>query len=331
MNKEKILEIKNLSQHFKLDKNTVVKAVDNITFEIYKGEIFGLVGESGSGKSTLGRSIIKLHEPTSGEIIYKGNKISDKKIYKKEKKLLKKNMQIIFQDSTSALNPRMTVGDIISEPLKIQGIYNNKEEQLNKVYEMMSLVGLDKSYINRYPTEFSGGQRQRIGIARALYINPEFIIADEPIASLDVSIQAQIVNLFKKLQKKKELTCLFIAHDLSMVRHISDRIGVMYNGKLVELAQANELYNNPIHPYTKSLLSAIPVPDPKYAKIRTKTIYNPSIHDYSDDKPKWIEVSSGHYIYASEKELCIYNQKIDKLGLKPDNDGYMRNIVKNII
>jgi oligopeptide transport system ATP-binding protein len=311
MNKEKILEIKNLSQHFKLDKNTVVKAVDNITFEIYKGEIFGLVGESGSGKSTLGRSIIKLHKPTSGEIVYKGNKISDKKIYKREKNFLNKSMQIIFQDSTSSLNPRMTVGDIIVEPLKIQGTYNSKEERLNKVYEMLSLVGLDKSYINRYPTEFSGGQRQRIGIARALCVNPEFIIADEPIASLDVSIQAQIVNLFKKLQKERDLTCLFIAHDLSMVRHISDRIGVMYNGKLVELAEANELYNNPIHPYTKSLLSAIPVPDPKYAKRRTKIRYNPSIHDYSEDKPKWIEISSGHYVYASEKEIYTYDQELN--------------------
>ena len=311
MNKEKILEIKNLSQHFKLDKNTVVKAVDDITFEIYKGEIFGLVGESGSGKSTLGRSIIKLYEPTSGEIIYKGNRISDKKIYKKEKKYLNKSMQIIFQDSTSSLNPRMTVADIIAEPLKIQGIYNSKEERLNKVYEMLNLVGLDKSYINRYPTEFSGGQRQRIGIARALCINPEFIVADEPIASLDVSIQAQIVNLFKKLQRERELTCLFIAHDLSMVRHISDRIGVMYNGKLVELAEANELYNNPIHPYTKSLLSAIPVPDPKYAKRRIKIRYNPSIHDYSEDKPKWIEMSSGHYVYASEKELYAYDQELN--------------------
>ena len=311
MNIEKILEIKNLSQHFKLDKNTVVKAVDDITFEIYKGEIFGLVGESGSGKSTLGRSIIKLYEPTNGEIIYKGNKISNKKTYKQQKKFLNKSMQIIFQDSTSALNPRMTVGDIIAEPLKIQGIYNNEEEKLNKVHQMLNLVGLDKSYIDRYPTEFSGGQRQRIGIARALCINPEFIIADEPIASLDVSIQAQIVNLFKKLQKERDLTCLFIAHDLSMVRHISDRIGVMYNGKLVELAEANELYNNPIHPYTKSLLSAIPVPDPKYAKIRTKIRYNPSIHDYSEDKPKWIEISSGHYVYASENELYIYEQELN--------------------
>ncbi|HSQ88349.1 ABC transporter ATP-binding protein [Romboutsia sp.] len=311
MNKEKILEIKNLSQHFKLDKNTVVKAVDDITFEIYKGEIFGLVGESGSGKSTLGRSIIKLYEPTSGEIIYKGNRISDKKIYKKEKKYLNKSMQIIFQDSTSSLNPRMTVADIIAEPLKIQGIYNSKEERLNKVYEMLNLVGLDKSYINRYPTEFSGGQRQRIGIARALCINPEFIVADEPIASLDVSIQAQIVNLFKKLQRKRELTCLFIAHDLSMVRHISDRIGVMYNGKLVELAEANELYNNPIHPYTKSLLSSIPIPDPRYARRRNKIKYDNSMHDYSEDKPKWVEISSGHYVYASEKELCIYDQELN--------------------
>lgn len=213
-------------------------------------------------------------------------------------------MQIIFQDSTSSLNPRMTIADIISEPLKIQGICKNKTDRMNKVYEMLKLVGLDRSYANKYPSDFSGGQRQRIGIARALSVDPEFIIADEPIASLDVSIQAQIVNLFKKLQQEKNLTCLFIAHDLSMVRHISDRIGVMYNGKLVELADSNELYNNPIHPYTKSLLSAIPVPDPRYAKSRNRIEYNSNGYDCSNEKLlSWIEVSDGHFVYSSKSDI----------------------------
>lgn len=311
MNREKMLEIKNLKQYFHLDKNTAVKAVDDISFDIYKGEIFGLVGESGSGKSTTGKTIIRLHESTGGEVIYKGNCISDKKTYKFIKKDVNKSMQIIFQDSTSSLNPRMTIADIISEPLKIQGIYKNKTDRMNKVYEMLNLVGLDRSYANKYPSDFSGGQRQRIGIARALSVDPEFIIADEPIASLDVSIQAQIVNLFKKLQQEKNLTCLFIAHDLSMVRHISDRIGVMYNGKLVELADSNELYNNPIHPYTKSLLSAIPVPDPRYAKSRTRIEYNSNVYDCSNEKSlSWIEVSDGHFVYSSKADINKYQQNL---------------------
>lgn len=311
MNKEKILEIKNLKQYFHLDKSTTVKAVDDISFDIYKGEIFGLVGESGSGKSTTGKTIIKLHEPTGGEVIYKGNCISDKKAYKFVKKDVNKSMQIIFQDSTSSLNPRMTIGDIISEPLKIQGVCKNKAERLDKVYEMLNLVGLDRSYANKYPSDFSGGQRQRIGIARALSVDPEFIIADEPIASLDVSIQAQIVNLFKKLQQEKNLTCLFIAHDLSMVRHISDRIGVMHNGKLVELADSGELYNNPIHPYTKSLFSAIPIPDPRYAKLRNRVEYNSSMYNCSNDElSSWIEVSDGHFVYASKSDIDKYQQNL---------------------
>ncbi|MCC0636067.1 ATP-binding cassette domain-containing protein [Clostridioides sp. ES-S-0001-02] len=311
MNKEKILEIKNLKQYFHLDKSTIVKAVDDISFDIYTGEIFGLVGESGSGKSTTGKTIIKLHEPTGGDVIYKGNCISDKKSYKFVKKDVNKSMQIIFQDSTSSLNPRMTIGDIISEPLKIQGVCKNKAERLDKVYEMLNLVGLDRSYANKYPSDFSGGQRQRIGIARALSVDPEFIIADEPIASLDVSIQAQIVNLFKKLQKEKNLTCLFIAHDLSMVRHISDRIGVMHNGKLVELANSEELYNNPIHPYTKSLLSAIPIPDPRYAKVRNRVEYNYSMYNCSSDElSSWIEVSDGHFVYASKSDINKYQQNL---------------------
>lgn len=311
MNREKLLEVNNFKKYFELDKNTMVKAVDDISFEIYKGEIFGLVGESGSGKSTVGKSIIKINEPTSGEIIYKGKCISDKKVYKKEKRDISKSMQIIFQDSTSSLNPRMTIGDIISEPLKIQKSCSGKEDIRNRVFEVLDLVGLDRSYVNKYPCDFSGGQRQRIGIARALVVNPEFIIADEPIASLDVSIQAQIVNLFKKLQKERGLACLFIAHDLSMIRHISDRIGVMYNGKLVELASAKELYKNPIHPYTKSLLSAIPIPDPKIAKTRTKIHYNSKVHDYSNQEPKWLEISPKHYVYASEEEIYSYEKKIN--------------------
>ncbi|MBB6622349.1 ATP-binding cassette domain-containing protein [Clostridium gasigenes] len=311
MDKEKILEVKNLKQYFHLDKNHIIKAVDDISFEIYKGEIFGLVGESGAGKSTVGRSIIKINKSTAGEIIYKGKNIANNLVYKKEKKSINKTMQFIFQDSTSALNERMTIGEIIGEPLKIQGLYKNKEEKMNKVYEMLELVGLDKSYASKYPSEFSGGQRQRVGIARALSMNPDFIIADEPIASLDVSMQAQIVNLFKKLKKEKELTCLFITHDLSMVRYISDRIGVMYRGKLVELAEAKELYEMPLHPYTKSLLQSIPIANPKYKNIRSKCLYSYKDHDYSKESPKWVEINKAHFVYASSSEVASYRNRIN--------------------
>ncbi|MCR8746349.1 ATP-binding cassette domain-containing protein [Romboutsia lituseburensis] len=311
MNKEKILQIKNLKQYFKLDKKNMIRAVDDISFDIYKGEIFGLVGESGSGKSTIGRCIMNIYKPTNGKIIYRDKCITDRKVYKKEKKIINKNMQIIFQDSSSALNPRMKVGDIIAEPLKIQKIYKNKEQRHEKVKQVLQLVGLDESSINKYPSEFSGGQRQRIQIARAICIDPEFIIADEPIASLDVSIQAQIVNLFKKLKKETSSTCLFIAHDLSMIKHISDRIGVMYNGKLVELATANELYSNPIHPYTKSLLSSIPIPDPRKTKSRQKIKYSQSIHDYSKEEPEWIEVYKDHYVYLSQSEIRLFNNRLN--------------------
>lgn len=305
MNREKILEVKNLKQYFKIGRKSIVKAVDNVFFDIYKGEILGLVGESGSGKSTLGRSIINLYKVTSREIIYRGLHISNKKVYKKEKSFINKNMQIIFQDCTSSLNSRMTVGDIIAEPLKIQGIYKGKKEINEKIIEMLNLVGLETNSINKYPNEFSGGQRQRIGIARALCIEPDFIIADEPISSLDVSIQAQIVNLFKTLKEEKNLTCLFIAHDLLMVKHISDRIGVMYNGKIVELAPANELYSNPVHPYTKSLISAIPIPDPKKNKFKKIIKYNEKIHDSFNGTPKWTEVYKDHYVYLSQSELAV--------------------------
>lgn len=311
MSKEKILQIKNLKQYFKLDKKNIIKAVDDISFDVYKGEIFGLVGESGSGKSTIGKCIMNIYKPTDGNIVYRDKCITNTRIYKKEKSFINKNIQLIFQDSTSALNPRMKVGDIIAEPLKIQKIYKNKEERYEKVKRVLSLVGLDENIINKYPSEFSGGQRQRIQIARAICIDPEFIIADEPIASLDVSIQAQIVNLFKKLKKEANLTCLFIAHDLSMIKHISDRIGVMYNGKLVELATADELYSNPIHPYTKSLLSSIPIPDPKRVKAREKIKYSHTIHDYSKEKPEWTEVYKDHYVYLAKNEIQLFDNKLN--------------------
>ena len=310
MDRKKLLEVKNLSQHFKLDRKTTVKAVDNVSFHIYEGETFGLVGESGSGKSTTGRSIIRLYDPTSGEIIFDGKNISEKKLKKFDRVHLNKNMQMIFQDPMACLNPRMTVGDIIAEGLDIHGICKSKEERTQRVYELLRTVGLNEQHASRYPHEFSGGQRQRIGIARALAIEPKFIIADEPISALDVSIQAQVVNLLRKLQKDNGLTYLFIAHDLSMVKYISDRIGVMNKGKLVELATADELYENPLHPYTKSLLSAIPLPDPDYEKNRVRIKYDPSIHDYSTESPEWVEIRPGHFIYASKSELLEYEKEL---------------------
>ena len=279
MTKKKLLEVRNLKQYFPIDKKSVVKAVDNMTFDIYEGETFGLVGESGSGKSTTGRTIIRLYDPTEGEIIFDGKNISDKKLNKDTKTFLNKNMQMIFQDPMACLNPRMTVMDIIAEGLDIHGLCKDKKERTQKVYELLRTVGLNEQHASRYPHEFSGGQRQRIGIARALAIQPKFIIADEPISALDVSIQAQVVNLLRNLQKEKGLTYLFIAHDLSMVKYISDRIGVMHHGKLVELTTSEELYNNPLHPYTKSLLSAIPLPDPEHERHRVRIKYDPSIHD----------------------------------------------------
>lgn len=302
MDREKILEVKNLSQYFKIDRNNIIKAVDDISFSLYKGEVLGLVGESGSGKSTTGRSIIGINRPTKGQVIFDEKNIADKKIYKREKKNIGKDIQFIFQDSTSSLNPRMNIGEIIGEPLKIQKLCKSKKERDNKVLELMNLVGLDESYFNGYPYDFSGGQRQRVGIARALAVEPKIIIADEPIASLDVSMQGQIINLFKKLKKERELTCIFIAHDLSMVGYISDRIAVMKNGKILEIAQAKELYENPMHPYTKSLINSIPKPDPKY-KNSYKGIYKEDI-DYSKGG-KLIEISNEHFVYKVEDKVSV--------------------------
>lgn len=310
MTKKKLLEVKNLKQYFPIDKNSVVKAVDDITFHIYEGETFGLVGESGSGKSTTGRAIIRLYDPTAGEIIFDGKNISNHKLDKDVKAFVNKNMQMIFQDPMACLNPRMTVMDIIAEGLDIHGLCKNKKERTETVYELLRTVGLNEQHAGRYPHEFSGGQRQRIGIARSLAIQPKFIIADEPISALDVSIQAQVVNLLRKLQKEKGLTYLFIAHDLSMVKYISDRIGVMHHGKLVELTTSEELYANPLHPYTKSLLSAIPLPDPEHERHRVRIKYDPKMHDYSEHKPKWLEIRPGHFIFGSEPELAQYEKEL---------------------
>ncbi|SHF54070.1 oligopeptide transport system ATP-binding protein [Caldanaerobius fijiensis DSM 17918] len=269
MSEEKILEVKNLKKYFNLGKNTILKAVDNVTFDINKGETFGLVGESGCGKSTTGRTIIKLYDITDGKVFFRGKDIST--FNKAENKEYTKKVQMIFQDPYASLNPRMTVGDIIGEGIDIHHLYKGKE-RMERIYHLLELVGLNREHANRFPHEFSGGQRQRVGIARALAIEPEFIICDEPISALDVSIQAQVVNLLEDLQDKMGLTYLFIAHDLSMVRHISDRVGVMYLGSLVETAESDELYDHPLHPYTRALLSAIPIPDPEIERKRERII-----------------------------------------------------------
>ena len=265
--KSKLLEIDKLAKHFNLGKGKILKAVDGVTFDIYKGETLGLVGESGCGKTTLGRTLTVLYGKTSGEIVYNGqnvNTIGNKEFTRK--------VQMIFQDPQASLNPRMTVADIIAEGLDIHKLCKTKEERQNKIYELLEKVGLNKEHSNRFPHEFSGGQRQRIGIARALAVEPEFIVCDEPIAALDVSIQAQVVNLLKDLQREQGLTLLFIAHDLSMVKYISDRVAVMYLGDMVELAESDPLYEKPLHPYTEALMSAVPIADPEIevAKNRIK-------------------------------------------------------------
>lgn len=261
---EKIIEMKNLKKYFPMKKKTVLKAVDNVTMDIYKGEILSLVGESGSGKTTLGRTISRLYKKTNGEILYNGKPVEDYTL-----KDFTKEIQMIFQDPQASLNPRMTVGDIVAEGIDIHKLASSKQERMEKVYSLLELVGLNREHASRFPHEFSGGQRQRIGIARALAVNPSVLVCDEPISALDVSIQAQVVNLLKDLQKDRNLTMLFIAHDLSMVKYISDRVAVMYRGKVVELGTPDAVYGDPVHSYTKSLISAVPVADPDYKKTET--------------------------------------------------------------
>ncbi|WP_117170888.1 ABC transporter ATP-binding protein [Paraliobacillus sediminis] len=310
MSREKLLEVQNLKQHFKTGRHSVVKAVDGVTFDIYKGETFGLVGESGCGKSTTGRSIIRLYDATDGNVKFNGIDVHGKKS-KANLKIFNQKMQMIFQDPYASLNPRMTVMDIIAEGLDVHGLVKNTQERKARVEDLLERVGLNKEHGNRYPHEFSGGQRQRIGIARALAVDPEFIIADEPISALDVSIQAQVVNLLKELQKEHGYTYLFIAHDLSMVKYISDRIAVMYYGRIVELTTSDELYKNPLHPYTKSLLSAIPLPDPNYERSRVRTTYDPSDHDTSEE-PVFREVSPNHQVLCTTKEFEAYKKQLVK-------------------
>lgn len=386
-NREIVLSVKDLKVYFYNGRGKykmVVKAIDGINFDIYKGEVFGLVGESGCGKTTTGRTAIQLHNPTDGEIFFLGKRVAtgidglkasikeskkttsraiaklkkelkvkikhlhvsdnnrkklegacqleieelrnnrDKVIgtHSKEMKTrvrdnkennyeLFKNMQMVFQDPIESLNPRMTVGEIIAEGLVISGL-KNKEQNLKQVYKVLKTVGLLPEHASRYPHEFSGGQRQRIGIARAIIVSPSFIIADEPVSALDVSIQAQVINLMNDLRKELGLTLLFIAHDLSVIKYLSDRVGVMYYGKIVELADSKEIFANPLHPYTKSLLSAVPLPDPRYEKNRKRVSYDPRVHDYENHPPKMHEITEGHFIYANEKELEEYRKELNK-------------------
>jgi oligopeptide transport system ATP-binding protein len=308
--KEALLEVKNIRVEFGEKKNRFV-AIDNVSFNIYKGETFGLVGESGSGKTTIGRAIIRINPVAKGEILFKGKKISGK-ITKEEDKEVIRKIQMIFQDPMDSLNERAKVDYIISEGLYNLHNYKNEKEREAIVEKALLDVGLLPEFVSRFPHEFSGGQRQRIGVARVLVMEPELIIADEPISALDVSIRAQVLNLLSDLQKRKGLTYLFIAHDLSVVRFISDRIAVIYKGKIVELAETEKLFKNPLHPYTKALLSAIPLPDPVTERKRVVKVYDPSCHHYENDPPSWVEIEPGHFVLANKREEEEYRNQIAK-------------------
>ena len=295
-----ILKVDNLHQHFKISRSFTVKAVNGVSFEIFAGETYGLVGESGSGKTTIGRSIIRLYDPTSGTIVFNGRKISGN-LHDDVKKMLRKNMQMIFQDPMSSLNPRKKVADIIGEGLDIHRLYADKTERNKIIADILQKVGLSAAHAERYPNQFSGGQRQRVGIARALVMQPKLLIADECISALDVSIQAQVVNLMKDIQAATNCAYLFIAHDLSMVKYISDRIGVLHLGYLVETGTTQEIFSNPIHPYTKSLLSAVPLPNPRAEKIRKPITYDVTKVDYSTGTLH--NAGGSHYVLATDKEF----------------------------
>ena len=291
-----LIEVRNLKQYYHQD-HTVVKAVDDVTFTVQAGETFGLVGESGSGKSTIGRAIVNLYQPTDGQILYQGKALSD--LSKGERLDYNKDVQMIFQDPYASLNPRMKVQDIVAEGMEVHGLVSSKSERDAKVAELLASVGLSPEHALRYPHEFSGGQRQRIGIARALAVEPKFIVCDEPISALDVSIQAQIINLLQGLQEERGLTYLFIAHNLAMVKYFSDRIGMMYRGRMVELAPAEVLYEQPLHPYTRSLLSAIPLPDPDQDRQRQRIIYQPSQAEL-EAPHEWIEAQDQHWVMKAK-------------------------------
>lgn len=307
--REILLQVKNVDITFGKGDDAV-KAVKNASFDIYKGETFSLVGESGSGKTTIGRAVIRVNPCSAGEILYKGVKISGKIPHSLDREVIR-NIQMVFQDPAASLNERATVDYIVSEGLYNFHLYENEADRVKKVENMINEVGLLPEHLTRYPHEFSGGQRQRIGVARAVVMNPELIIADEPVSALDVSIQAQVINLLDDLRHKMGLTILFIAHDLSVVKYFSDRIGVMYYGKMVELADSDELFANPLHPYTKSLLSAIPLPDPHYEKQRQRISYVPlKEHDYTVDKPSFREVAPGHFVHCNDAEFARYKEQM---------------------
>ncbi|WP_313756935.1 ATP-binding cassette domain-containing protein [Tissierella sp.] len=308
--KEVLLEVKNLRVEFGRKKNKFV-AVKDVNFNIYKGETFGLVGESGSGKTTIGRAIVRLNETAGGEIIFNGKKINGK-ISKELDREITKKIQMIFQDPMASLNERAKVDYIISEGLYNIRNYKNEEERKIKVENALLDVGLLPEFLSRFPHEFSGGQRQRIGVARAVVMEPELIIADEPISALDVSIRAQVLNLMSELQKSKGLTYLFIAHDLSVVRFITDRVAVIHKGKIVEMAETEKLYRNPLHPYTKSLFSAIPLPDPRKERAKTLEVYDPNCHDYENDPPSWVEIEPEHFVLANHKEVEEYMKVLNR-------------------
>ncbi len=308
--REILLSLKNIDITFGKG-DTAFKAVENASFDIHKGETFSLVGESGSGKTTIGRAVIRVNPLSAGEILYKGVRISGKIPHSLDREVIR-NIQMVFQDPAASLNERATVDYIISEGLYNFHLFENEADRVQKVENMINEVGLLPEHLTRYPHEFSGGQRQRIGLARAMVMEPELVVADEPISALDVSIRAQVLNLLKKFQEEKGVTYLFIAHDLSIVRFISDRIGVIYKGKIVEVAEAEELFNFPLHPYTRSLISAVPIPDPQLEKHKVLYTYDPSIHDYSEDKPEFVCIGHDHYVYGNKKEIEEYRAVREK-------------------
>ena len=307
-NREVILSVRHMDVCFGKRRNRF-KAVDNVSFDIYKGETFGVVGESGSGKTTIGRAIIRIHPTSAGEVLYHGEKINGR-ISKELDRKVTRGIQMIFQDPMASLNERAKVDYIVSEGLYGGDVKYTRAEREEKVSQALRDVGLLPEFASRFPHEFSGGQRQRIGIARALVMEPEFIIADEPISALDVSIRAQVLNLMSRLQKERGLTYLFISHDLSVMRFICDRIAVIHLGHLVELAETEKLFRHPLHPYTRALLSAVPQPDPISEKHKVLTVYDPSMHDYSVDKPVWTEIEPGHFVLGNQKELEEYRGKL---------------------
>ena len=302
--REILLSLKNVDITFGKGDNAV-KAVKNASFDIYKGETFSLVGESGSGKTTIGRAVIRVNPLAAGEIQYKGVRISGKTTRSLDREVIR-NIQMVFQDPAASLNERATVDYIISEGLYNFKLFENEQDRVQKVENMIEEVGLLPEHLTRYPHEFSGGQRQRIGLARAMVMEPELVVADEPISALDVSIRAQVLNLLKKFQQERDVTYLFIAHDLSIVRFISDRIGVIYKGDIVEVAEAEELFDYPMHPYTRSLISAIPIPDPALEKNKVLFTYDPSVHDYSVDKPEMVDIGNGHFVFGNKAEIEEY-------------------------